>query len=66
MNDRQHLPPALYGRSEAYDPDEAYTAPAEEEPRDTLPSPPYDEESPESDRGPVEYPHLQLASRASD
>lgn len=65
---RLHLSPALYGRSEAYDPDEAYTA-SEEEARDTLPceSPPEDsEESPESDRLPIEYPHLLSARRMSD
>jgi len=67
VNDRQHLPPALYGRSEAYDPDEAYTA-SEEDARDTLPSPSPipDEESPESDGKPVEYPHLLSARRMSD
>jgi hypothetical protein len=53
VDDRPHLSPALYARSEAYDPDEAYTA-TEEEQRDTLPSPPKDEESPESDGKPQE------------
>lgn len=65
MDDRQHLSPALYGRSEAYD-EEADDPNFQE--RDTYPCEPpqdRDEESPESDRKPVEYPHLQLACRAS-
>lgn len=63
-DERLHLPRALYGRSETYDPDEAYTA-SEEDARDTLPcesSPQDSEESPESDRGPVEYPYIRCAS----
>lgn len=65
---RLHLSPALYGRSEAYDPDEAYTA-SEEDARDTLPSPSPlsdEEDSPESDGRPVEYPYLLSARRMSD
>jgi len=56
MND-QHLSPALYARSEVQDPDEAHAV--EEALKDTDPCPPLDEEdSPESDGRPIEYPHL--------
>ena len=63
---RQHLPPALYGRSEVYSQEDETDDPDVEE-RDTNPcSPPDEEESPESDRLPVEYPHLSLAHRFDD
>lgn len=68
MDDRsQHLPPALFGRSEAYDQEAEADDPNFEE-RDTYPcAPPQDwDSSPESDRKPIEYPHLQLALRFDD
>ena len=68
MNDRQHLPSALYGRSEAYA-EEAEADDPDIEQRDTHPCPPpqdRDEEAPESDGKPVEYPHLLSARRMSD
>lgn len=64
---RLHLPAALYGRSEVYA-EEAEADDSDIETRDTYPcvAPQDRDSSPESDRKPVEYPHLQLALRFDD
>ena len=65
---QQHLSPALFARSEAYDPEEAEADDPDIEQRDTYPcaSPQdwTDETSPESDGKPIEHLHLQLAFRS--